>query len=283
MSHRALDRSVDRTFGKGAAMDTMAGTGTVLDVRHTNDDRAWARIGRLAAYVAAIGFLVTTVLYLLDVYDVLDPTPTYTATSAGQVHDEAQFWAAVFAHQHAILWDVIVRDLVGPVAFIALIVVGVALRRQTSGDRPERQLMVTFFGVGGLVSVIASLLYLGNVEFWRAPVGVVTTGGETSMIAVGRATTAIDNLTTWPEAFGYLVLALALACLGTLARRDGAVPHRLGMFSYATAVVLVALAVATAMDADTARSLLALAAGAVFAPVLCVWIGRTLGRSGAAV
>jgi hypothetical protein len=263
-------------------METMAEPGAVVDVGAVDDERAWARIGRLAAYVAAIGFLVTTVLYLLDVYDVLDPTPAYAATSAGQVHDEAQFWAAIFAHQHAILWDVIVRDIIGPAAFIALIVVGVALRRLTSGDRPERQLMVTFLGIGGVISAIASLLYLGNAEFWRVPTGIITKDGATSMIAVGRATTAINNLTTWPEAFGYVVIALGIACLGALVRHDARLPRRLGTLALITAAALVALGVATAMDADGARSILALAVGAVLAPVLCVWLGRMLGRRGAA-
>jgi hypothetical protein len=262
-------------------METMAGTGTVLDVGRVDEDRAWARVGRLAAYVAAIGFLVTTVLYLLDVYDVLDATPSYVQTSAGQLHDEAQFWAGIFQHQHAILWDVIVRDVVGPIAFIALIVVGVALRRTTDGDRPERQLMVTFLGVGGVISAIASLLYLANVEFWRLPWGGIPKDGETSIIAVGRATTAIDNLTTWPEAFGYLVLAIGIVCLGALVRRESRLPRRMGTFAYVTAGALVALAVATMLDAEDARSILALAVGAALAPVLCVWIGRTLGRGGA--
>jgi hypothetical protein len=260
-------------------MGTMADTGTVLDVGTVADDRAWARVGRLAAYVAAIGFLVTTVLYLLDVYDVLDPTPTYVQTSAGQLHDEAQFWAAIFAHQQAILWDVIVRDIVGPAAFIALIVVGVALRRAAGGDRPEGQLMVTFLGVGGVISAIASLIYLGNVEFWRVSWGGFTPAGETSMVAVGRATTAIDNLTTWPEAFGYVVIALGIVSLGALVRHDTRLPRRLGTLAYVTAAVLVGLAVATAMDADGARSILALAVGAVLAPTICIWVGLTLGRN----
>ena len=68
-------------------METMAGTGEVLDVRSAEGDRAWARIGRIAAYAAAIGFFVVTVLYLLDVFDVLDPTPAYVQTSAGQLRD----------------------------------------------------------------------------------------------------------------------------------------------------------------------------------------------------
>lgn len=259
-------------------METMAGTGTVVDVRGGEEDRAWALTGRVAAYVAAIGFLIATVLYVLDVYDVLDPSPTYVQTSAGQLHDEAQFWAATFQHQHAIVWDVVVRDVVGPIAFIALIVVGVALRRTTSGDRPERHLMVTFLGVGGVISAIASLLYLANVEFWRLPWGGIQKNGEASIIAVGRATTAIDNLTTWPEAFGYVVLAAGIVCLGSLVRREGELPRRLGALAYVTATTLVGLGVATVMDADDARSILALAVGAVLAPVLCVWIGTTLGR-----
>ena len=282
MAGRPVTPSVERTFGKGAAMETMAGTGTVLDVSTIEDDRAWARVGRPAAYVAALGFLVTTVLYLLDVYDVLNPTPSYVQTSPSQLHDEAQFWARMFAHQHAILWDVIVRDVVGPAAFVALIVVGVALGRLVGGDRPERQLMVMFLVVGGVLSAIASLLYLGNAEFWRLSWSDPQKGGETSMIAVGRATTAIDNLTTWPEAFGYLVIALGIMCLGMLVRRNANLPSRMGTFAQVTAAALVALAVATAMNADGARSILALAVGAVLAPVLCVWLGRTLGRSRAA-
>jgi len=259
-------------------MDTMAGPGTVVRVADVEDERAWARIGRIAAYIAAIGFLATTVLYLLDVYDVLDPTPAFVQTSAGELQDEAHFWAAIFAHQHAIVWDVIARDTLGPIAFVALIIVGIALRRRIDGDRPERQLMVTFLTVGGVVAAISSLAYLANVEFWRLPWGAIPKDGETSIVAVGRATTAIDNLTIWPEAFGYVVVALGIVCIGSAVRRGTGMPRRLGTLAYVTAGTLVALAVATAMDADNARSLLALAVGAVLAPTLCVSIGRMLGR-----
>lgn len=282
MFRRPTAHTVGRTLGKGAAMKAMANTGTVVDVRSTEDDQAWSRIGRLAAYVAGVGFLVTTVLYLLDVYDVLNPTPSYVQTSPSQLHDEAQFWGAMFAHQHAILWDVIVRDVVGPAAFIALIVVGVALGRLADGDRPERQLMITFLGIGGVISTMASLLYLGNAEFWRLSWSNPQKGGETSMVAVGRATTAINNLTIWPEAFGYLVLALGVVCLGVLIRRQRWMPTQMGMVAYVTAASLAALAVTTAMGADAARSTLALAVGAVLAPVLCIWLGRTLARGRAA-
>src|SRR4051794_26896793 len=194
-------------------MGTMAETGAALDARSDEADQAWARVGRLAAYGAAVGFVVTTVLYLLDVFDVLDATPTYVQTSSGQLHDEATFWAQMFEHHHKIVWDIMLRDVVGPCAFIALIVVGVALCRRAGGDRPASLLMVTFLAVGGVISAIASLLYLGNAEFWRVSWGAVPQGGETSIVAAGRATMAIDNLTTWPEAFGYVVLALGAWCI----------------------------------------------------------------------
>jgi hypothetical protein len=261
-------------------METMTGSGAALDLRVTDDDLAWSRIGRIAAFCAAIGFWVVTVLYLLDVFDVLDPSPEYVSTSAGQLQDEARFWATVFEHQHRIVWDVIVRDMVGPAAFVALIIVGVALARAIGGDRPARRLMVTFLTAGGVISAIASLLYLGNAEYWRRPWGPIAPGGETSVVAVGRATTAIDNLTMWPEAFGYLVLALGVVCIGSVVRRGSGMPKRLGTLAYVTAASLVGLAVATALDTDTPRSVLSFVVGAVLAPWVCIWLGLLLGRSG---
>ena len=120
-----------------------------------------------------------------------------------------------------------------------LIVVGVALRRRMSEDRPERQLLVTFLTAGGLISAISSLLYLGNVEYWRLPWGPVPPGGETSIVAVGRATTAIDNLTTWPEAFGFLVLSIGIVCVGLAVRRERpSFSVRLGTLAFVTAGAL---------------------------------------------
>jgi hypothetical protein len=261
-------------------METMTGTETALELRATSDERAWARVGMIASFTAAIGFLVVTVLFLLDALDLLDRSPVYVTTPSGQLKDEARFWGAVFEHQHRIVWDVIVRDLVGPAAFVALIVVGVALARRAGGDDPARRLMVVFLSAGGLISAIASLLYLGNVEFWRLPWGPIAPDAETSVIAVGRATTAIDNLTVWPEAFGYLVLAAGVLCISSVVRRGSGMPRRLATLASVTGGGLAALAVATMADTDTPRSVLSFAVGAVLAPWLCVWLGLVLGRSG---
>jgi hypothetical protein len=258
-------------------MDTITRVDGAVDLR-IGVDRAWARVGRVAAYVAAVGFLVMTTLFLLDELDALDPSPRYVQTSAGQLQDEARFWSQVFEHQHRILWDIVIRDVVGAAAFVALIVVGVVLRRRLTDDRPERQLLVTFLTVGGLIAAMSNLLFLGNVEFWRVPWGPVPAGGETSIVAVGRATTAIDNLTTWPQAFGYVVLALGLVCVGSVIRAERLGSTRLGTLAFVAAGGLAALAVAIGLNAETPGSVLSVAVGIVLAPWLCFGLGRTFRR-----
>lgn len=87
----------------------------------------WSRIGRNAAYLAGAAFLVGTVLFLLDAADLLGESPEYQVTAAGPIQDDANFWVAYFEHQHGILWDIIGRDLILPVGFLALIVAGLAI------------------------------------------------------------------------------------------------------------------------------------------------------------
>jgi hypothetical protein len=243
------------------------------------DERAWARLGRAAGYVAAIGFAVMTILFMLDELDMLDAAPEYVRTSSGALQDEATFWAAQFAHQYRVLWDVVVRDVVGSVAYVALIVLALAVRRRIASDRPEPQLIVWFFTIGGMLAVVANLLYLANVESWRQP-GWTATEGQVSMVAVGRATTAINNLTTWPEAFAYLVIAAGMLCLARIATRGGTLlPRRLSTLAYVTAAALVGLGVSQVLaDVDTVRQILSVAVGIVLAPWVAVWLARRVGR-----
>jgi hypothetical protein len=64
-----------------------------------------------------VALFAGTVLYLLDVTDLISTTPRFHATSAGPLQDEANFWVAIFAHRRDILWDIWARDLILPVAF----------------------------------------------------------------------------------------------------------------------------------------------------------------------
>src|SRR5438270_2137823 len=136
--------------------------------KESDDDRAWRRVGKGSGYILAAGLFVGTVLFLLDATDALDASPEFHVTGAGPLQDEANFWVAVFAHQHRILWDIIARDTLFPLAFVALIVVALAIRNVgRSARRPEAQLMVVFFVVGGVFSALSDLVYLGAAEYWR--------------------------------------------------------------------------------------------------------------------
>ena len=139
--------------------------------RESDDDRAWRRVGKGSGYILAAGLFVGTVLFLLDATDALDASPEFHVTGAGPLQDEANFWVAVFAHQHRILWDIIARDTLFPLAFVALIVVSLAVRNRVRSERPEPQLMTAFFVVGGVVAALSDLIYLAGPSTGARPAG----------------------------------------------------------------------------------------------------------------
>jgi hypothetical protein len=239
-------------------------------------DRSWNRIGRNAGYVAGVAFLVGTVLYLLDALELLGKGPEYHATAAGPLQDEANFWVAAFAHQHDIVWDIVARDLIFPLGFVALIILGLAIRHVVGSERPEGQLMVAFLVVGGVISAIADLIFLGNVEYWR------TTGWTAHppevMVAIGRSTQAIDSLTRWPAAAGFAILAAGILYFGHLCRTRPELPAAVGILAYLEALLLMGIAIAGAARWDTPYYVLSLLTGVLVGPVLGIWLGRHFGQ-----
>jgi hypothetical protein len=83
-------------------------------------------MGRAAGYIAGSALLAGTVLFLLDTTGLLGSGPVYRPTGAGPLVDQATFFAAYFAHQHHIVRDIIARDTILPVAYIALIIAALA-------------------------------------------------------------------------------------------------------------------------------------------------------------
>src|SRR5436305_2282860 len=236
--------------------------------------RGWPGVGRVAGYLSAGALLLGTILYLLDATNALGANG-YSPAGRSPVQDEAGYWVAQFAHQHDILWDIIARDTLFPLAFLALIVVALAIRAAVRANRPDTQLMVAFFLVGGTISILNDLIFLGATDYWRV------TGWShvpaTTMVATGRAEETIESLTRWPEAAGFVVLAAALVCLGKLCRSESAMPDRLGLLAYGEAALLVGIAVAGIMQTGTPYDMLSLVTGAVVGPVLAFWLGRHLG------
>lgn len=240
--------------------------------------RGWPGVGRIAGYVSGAALLVGTILYLLDATNALGAN-NYKFSGVSPVRDEAGYWVAQFAHQHDILWDIIARDTLFPLAFLALIVVALAIRAAVRANRPDTQLMVAFFLVGGTISILNDLIFLGATDYWRV------TGwsqlAPSNMVAAGRSEQTIESLTRWPEAAGFVVLAAALVCLGNLCRSEAALPARLALVAYGEAALLVGIALAGIMQTGTPYDVFSLVTGALVGPLLAFWLGHHLGARGA--
>ena len=230
----------------------------------------------MAGLVTAFCFFGQATLFLADASGLLGENPEYTETSAGRSQDLADYYVAYFEHQHTILWDIAVRDTLGPIGFLALMVLGVAVMNVVGPRRVEAQLLVLFLVVGGLLAAIPDLMYLTLTSYWRHS-GWEATPTE-NMIALGRSVEAIHEITTIPQYAGLVVLALGLGCLGRLCRLDLVLSSRLGILAYAEAVALVGVAIASILRNDTAYNVLALATGALLGPAVAIWLGRDLAR-----
>lgn len=254
----------------------MATTLLPVDTEPGNAVRAWSRIGRAAGYVAGSALLSGTVLFLLDAAGLLGAGPAYRRTAAGPLADQATFFAAYFRHQHHIVWDIIARDTILPVAYLAFIIVVLAVQNRTGPARPVGQLAVMSFIVGGILSILADLTFLAAAEYWRQSGWTVRPAAI--MVAVGRTVEGIQTLTQWPEAFGFAVLACGLVALGWLGGKHGIFPAMLAALAYLEAVLLLGIAVTGLVPYDAGYNWLSLAAGAVVGPVLAIWLGTRLGR-----
>ena len=140
--------------------------------------------------------------------------------------------------------------------------------------------MVVFFVVGGVFSALSDLVYLGAAEYWR------TTGWSaepaSKMVAVGRSSGALEALTRWPEAAGFVVLAAALVCLARLSGDRGELPSRLPLLTNIEALLLIGAALAEATHADTAYDVFSLLTGVLVGPTVAAWAGWSLGRTAGA-
>jgi hypothetical protein len=239
-------------------------------------ERAWRRIGRNSGYVAAAGLFVGTVLFLLDATDALGTSPQYHATAAGPLQDEADFYVAYFAHQHHIIWDIIARDSLLPLAFVALIVLSLAVRNLVGYERPEAQLMATFFVIGGVVSALSDLIYLAGTDYWRETGWIAQPASR--MVAIGRSSDVVNALTRWPEAAGFVTLAAGLIYLGILCRARDELPSRLALLVNLEALLLVGIAIAGITRMDTPYNILSLLTGALIGPAVGIWLGWHLGH-----
>jgi hypothetical protein len=100
-----------------------------------------------------------------------------------------------FDRQHTILWDIVVHDTVGPVAFLALAIWALAVVARLHPVGPVGPLIILFFTVGAMLHVVSDLTYLSLERIWRSEGFRADPPGP--MNSIGAAVDAVDLSTTY--------------------------------------------------------------------------------------
>lgn len=257
-------------------MTTTAATGT--DAVAANTDPAWGRTARAWGIFAGIAFATATAVFLVEATGLLGSSPDYTPTAAGQLIDEAKFFAASFAHQQQVVWDYVLRDGLFFFAYLALIALAVGLREVAGHRRAAPQLAAAFLVVAAIFGCMNAFMTFVQVDYWKG------SGWDqippAIMVAVGRDVDLMNGVTHWAGIASYAALAIALYYLGRACRSGGVLPGWLGVVAYAGAAILVAMIVVSQVDGtDAISNLLALAIGMVVAPIITIGLGVHIARA----
>lgn len=237
---------------------------------------SWNRVAVGAGWVAGAGLVVQTGLYLLDATNVLADQPEFHRTGAGAEVDRAQYYVDYFDRQHSILWDIVVRDTVGPVAFLALAIWALAVVVRLHPVGPVGPLIILFFAVGAMLHIVSDLTYLSLERIWRSEGFRADPPGP--MNSFGAAVDVVDLSTTYLDAFSYLVLAAGVGCLARLVLRDGRIPRWLGVAAGIEAAALVLLGFGIALRQDLLFQIGGAFAGMALGPLVAIGIGYALKR-----
>lgn len=125
--------------------------------------------------------------------------------------------------------------------------------------------------------MVQDLIYLALTVYWREDDWPADRG----MVAVGRASEAVNNIAVPLQQGSFVLLAVGLVCLGRIARGEAGWSRLLGLLAYAEAAGLAGAAVASALRNDPAYNAFALLIGVLLGPAVAILLGRQLGRSGA--
>ena len=238
------------------------------------DVPGWTRIGTVAAYVAAAALLTQSLLYVLDASGVLEPQVTFRATSEGLQSDLASYYTAFHERQHRLWWNIAVRDTVGPLGHLAVVVLVLAVRQVLGPGRPKVDLAVLFVSVGALTAAACDVAFLSQIATWRG-------GGfrpTPDIVAFGRASEVLDHAVSYVLHASYAVLALGFLCFGAALRSAGPTSARLAGLSYALAAGLLAVVVLRVVGLGAAYEGATAVTGVVLGPALTFLLGRALPR-----
>ena len=250
--------------------------GYVLTEQAVEQDGAgWGRLARWSGAVAGSTLFAGAVLLLLDNLNILAPSPVFHPSSAGPEADVANWYAAFFARQHHIVWDIAIRESLGPVTMVALVVlVLTAVRYLDRWTRPEVVLMVVVTTAGALLAMLSNLVYLGEVGYWRH--GGWSADPSLPMFVDGRVSQGAMFVATYLEAAGDVLLAVGIVLLGRMCRRSDRVPGWLPAVAYLEAAAILVYVVGNLVPSDTLLNVGGLAAGILLGPALLIGLGRAL-------
>ncbi len=246
-------------------------------------DASWSRVALISGWVAGVGLAAQTGLFLLDSAQVLADDPELRRTGAGAEADRANYYADFFNRQHSALWDIVIRDTVGPVAFLALALwaLAVVYRLRPGGPigpiGPIGPMTVFFFTIGSVLHIVQDLIYLSLERFWRFDGWSADPPGP--MNAFGAAVDAVDLSTTYLEASSYLVLAAGTWCLARLVLGDDRIPRWLGVAAGIEAASLVILGLGIALQQDLLFQIGGGFAGILLGPLVAIGLGHALIRA----
>jgi hypothetical protein len=235
---------------------------------------AWARTGRIAAVVAAVALLAQTLLFLADGLELLAAQPVFTETAAGRDADLATYFVAFFERQHDIAWSIALRDVLGPIGYVAVIVLARAFRQTVGRDSPRVDLTAVLVQVGALLGMLADLVYLSQLGYWRG--GGYILEPFFDITAVGRAAETVTHVSDYVGFAAQLVFAVAFVVLGGLCATSVFPRPRLRLLAYAEALALLGYVVAALGTSDVAFLVVAVLLGVVLTPVVVILFGRAL-------
>jgi hypothetical protein len=240
-------------------------------------DQGWATAAKGWGLFSGIAFAVATVAYLVEATGLIGSPPTYAATAAGQLQDEATYWAAFFAYRHATLWDYVLRDGLFFFAFLGFIPLVLAANAATGGRRAAVQIAGAFIAVGAIFGALNAVTFFVEVSWWRG------TGWEQQppalMAAIGRGTELMDDLSAWSGIASNAALAIGLAYLGVACFTEPALSRPIGWVALATAALeVVIIAMGQIGGLDSVENLLSLITGVLFAPIIAIGLALRLSR-----
>lgn len=233
----------------------------------------WGVIGRRAGYLAGGSFLAQSVLWLLDSTGALAPEVRFHDTPAGVQEDLATYYVALNERQHNLLWDIVARDVIGPMGYVAVMVLVLALAHQVGRGNLRIELLLLLVIVGGASAAASDVVYLSQAQAWRGAFQPTP-----DIVGFGRAQELLGYVVDYLQYAGFVLLAVAFGCLASwLLARHGTY-RWLGGLAVAESICLVTFVVTSVWPHDNVHLVAAAGAGIIVGPPLLMLLGRSAPR-----